>query len=74
MSWANMQPSMDASFEQAPWSDLLIWALLLNRAQMALYFWEKVNAPPHSGISQTSPWPSVLRDTKALETALTSDL
>lgn len=39
MDWANMQ--MDASFEQAPWSDLLIWALLLNRAQMAIYFWEK---------------------------------
>lgn len=39
MDWANMQ--QDASFEQAPWSDLLIWALLLNRAQMAIYFWEK---------------------------------
>ncbi|XP_028333320.1 transient receptor potential cation channel subfamily M member 4 isoform X2 [Physeter macrocephalus] len=25
---------------QAPWSDLLLWALLLNRAQMAVYFWE----------------------------------
>lgn len=65
MDWANMQPSMAASFEQAPWSDLLIWALLLNRAQMALYFWEKVSAPPCSGILQTSPWLSVLRDTKA---------
>ncbi|GAB1292064.1 Transient receptor potential cation channel subfamily M member 4 [Apodemus speciosus] len=41
MSWAMVQPPMDANFEQAPWSDLLIWALLLNRAQMALYFWEK---------------------------------
>lgn len=64
MDWANMQPSMDASFEQAPWSDLLIWALLLNRAQMAIYFWEKVNSPPHSGILWTSPWDSVLRDTR----------
>ncbi|XP_061029118.1 transient receptor potential cation channel subfamily M member 4 isoform X6 [Eubalaena glacialis] len=25
---------------QAPWIDLLLWALLLNRAQMAMYFWE----------------------------------
>ncbi|MBV96886.1 Transient receptor potential cation channel subfamily M member 4, partial [Eschrichtius robustus] len=25
---------------QAPWIDLLLWALLLNRAQMAVYFWE----------------------------------
>lgn len=41
LDWASMQPSADASFEQAPWSDLLIWALLLNRAQMAIYFWEK---------------------------------
>jgi hypothetical protein len=49
MDWANKQPSTDASFEQAPWSDLLIWALLLNRAQMAIYFWEKVNVPPHFG-------------------------
>ncbi|KAK7801016.1 hypothetical protein U0070_012073 [Myodes glareolus] len=32
---------MDVNFEQGPWSDLLIWALLLNRAQMAIYFWEK---------------------------------
>lgn len=28
---------------QAPWSDLLLWALLLNRAQMAVYFWEMVS-------------------------------
>ncbi|XP_051005636.1 transient receptor potential cation channel subfamily M member 4 [Acomys russatus] len=41
MDWATAQPSTNASFEQAPWSDLLIWALLLNRAQMAIYFWEK---------------------------------
>nr|XP_021512297.1 transient receptor potential cation channel subfamily M member 4-like [Meriones unguiculatus] len=41
MDWATLQPSTDASFEQAPWTDLLIWALLLNRAQMAIYFWEK---------------------------------
>lgn len=41
---------MDVSLEQAPWSDLLIWALLLNRAQMAIYFWEKVNADPHLGL------------------------
>ncbi|XP_006868464.1 PREDICTED: transient receptor potential cation channel subfamily M member 4 [Chrysochloris asiatica] len=31
---------LDAVLGQAPWSDLLLWALLLNRAQMALYFWE----------------------------------
>uniref|UniRef100_A0A8C6CVU2 Transient receptor potential cation channel subfamily M member 4 n=1 Tax=Moschus moschiferus TaxID=68415 RepID=A0A8C6CVU2_MOSMO len=31
---------MEAGPGQAPWSDLLLWALLLNRAQMALYFWE----------------------------------
>lgn len=63
MDWANMQ--QDASFEQAPWSDLLIWALLLNRAQMAIYFWEKVNPPPRSDLLQTSTRPSVHRDTKA---------
>ena len=45
---------MDANFEQGPWSDLLIWALLLNRAQMAIYFWEKVNADPRL---ESSPWP-----------------
>ncbi|KAM5134150.1 transient receptor potential cation channel subfamily M member 4 isoform 1-T1 [Callospermophilus lateralis] len=39
--WATLEPSMDAAFGQAPWSDLLLWALLLNRAQMAMYFWEK---------------------------------
>uniref|UniRef100_A0A8C9GT90 Transient receptor potential cation channel subfamily M member 4 n=1 Tax=Piliocolobus tephrosceles TaxID=591936 RepID=A0A8C9GT90_9PRIM len=32
--------SLDVDLGQAPWSDLLIWALLLNRAQMAMYFWE----------------------------------
>ncbi|XP_055096319.1 transient receptor potential cation channel subfamily M member 4 isoform X7 [Symphalangus syndactylus] len=32
--------SLDAGLGQAPWSDLLLWALLLNRAQMAMYFWE----------------------------------
>ncbi|XP_039104187.1 transient receptor potential cation channel subfamily M member 4 isoform X2 [Hyaena hyaena] len=32
--------TLDAVLGQAPWSDLLLWALLLNRAQMALYFWE----------------------------------
>ncbi|XP_044786797.2 transient receptor potential cation channel subfamily M member 4 isoform X3 [Bubalus bubalis] len=31
---------MEAVPGQAPWSDLLLWALLLNRSQMALYFWE----------------------------------
>ncbi|XP_059008758.1 transient receptor potential cation channel subfamily M member 4 isoform X2 [Mustela lutreola] len=31
---------LDAILGQAPWSDLLLWALLLNRAQMAMYFWE----------------------------------
>uniref|UniRef100_A0A8C5KEQ4 Transient receptor potential cation channel, subfamily M, member 4 n=1 Tax=Jaculus jaculus TaxID=51337 RepID=A0A8C5KEQ4_JACJA len=39
--WASLQTSPDAGIGQAPWSDLLIWALLLNRAQMAMYFWEK---------------------------------
>ncbi|KAM5236219.1 transient receptor potential cation channel subfamily M member 4 [Ctenodactylus gundi] len=38
--WAASEPSLEASFGQAPWSDLLLWALLLNRAQMAMYFWE----------------------------------
>ncbi|XP_057568824.1 transient receptor potential cation channel subfamily M member 4 isoform X4 [Hippopotamus amphibius kiboko] len=31
---------LEAGPGQAPWSDLLLWALLLNRAQMAVYFWE----------------------------------
>ncbi|XP_030877496.1 transient receptor potential cation channel subfamily M member 4 [Leptonychotes weddellii] len=35
---------LDTILGQAPWSDLLLWALLLNRAQMALYFWEMVSA------------------------------
>ncbi|XP_069857104.1 transient receptor potential cation channel subfamily M member 4 isoform X2 [Dipodomys merriami] len=35
------QPSLEADFVQAPWSDLFLWAVLLNRAQMAMYFWEK---------------------------------
>lgn len=35
--------TLDAVLGQAPWSDLLLWALLLNRAQMALYFWEMVS-------------------------------
>lgn len=35
---------LDAILGQAPWSDLLLWALLLNRAQMAMYFWEMVSA------------------------------
>ncbi|KAK2088895.1 Transient receptor putative cation channel sub M member 4 [Saguinus oedipus] len=38
---APSRPSLDAGLGQASWSDLLLWALLLNRAQMALYFWEK---------------------------------
>ncbi|XP_064237127.1 transient receptor potential cation channel subfamily M member 4 isoform X1 [Aotus nancymaae] len=38
---APSKPSLDAGLGQAPWSDLLLWALLLNRAQMAMYFWEK---------------------------------
>ncbi|XP_053462912.1 transient receptor potential cation channel subfamily M member 4 isoform X1 [Nycticebus coucang] len=37
---ANSELSLDASLGQAPWNDLLLWALLLNRAQMAMYFWE----------------------------------
>nr|KAF6412089.1 transient receptor potential cation channel subfamily M member 4 [Rousettus aegyptiacus] len=32
--------TLDAVLGQTPWSDLFLWALLLNRAQMALYFWE----------------------------------
>lgn len=35
---------LDAVLGQTPWSDLFLWALLLNRAQMALYFWEIVSA------------------------------
>ncbi|KAM6223626.1 transient receptor potential cation channel subfamily M member 4 [Rhynchocyon petersi] len=37
---ATSETRLDAVLGQAPWSDLLLWALLLNRAQMALYFWE----------------------------------
>ncbi|XP_012498692.1 PREDICTED: transient receptor potential cation channel subfamily M member 4 [Propithecus coquereli] len=37
---ATSELSLDAGLGQAPWNDLLLWALLLNRAQMALYFWE----------------------------------
>ncbi|XP_058530795.1 transient receptor potential cation channel subfamily M member 4 isoform X1 [Ochotona princeps] len=36
---SDLDPS-DSGSGHAPWSDLLYWALLLNRAQMALYFWE----------------------------------
>lgn len=36
--------TLDAVLGQTPWSDLFLWALLLNRAQMALYFWELVSA------------------------------
>lgn len=25
-----------------PWTDLFIWAVLLNRGEMAMYFWEMV--------------------------------
>ncbi|XP_043854484.1 transient receptor potential cation channel subfamily M member 4 isoform X2 [Dromiciops gliroides] len=35
-----VDPTSDATLGQAPWTDLLLWALLLNRAQMAVYFWE----------------------------------
>ncbi|XP_045148571.1 transient receptor potential cation channel subfamily M member 4, partial [Echinops telfairi] len=35
---------LDALLGQGPWSDLLLWALLLNRAQMAMYFWEMVSS------------------------------
>ncbi|KFO26221.1 Transient receptor potential cation channel subfamily M member 4 [Fukomys damarensis] len=38
--WAISEPALEASLGHAPWSDLLFWALLLNRAQMAMYFWE----------------------------------
>ncbi|XP_060030125.1 transient receptor potential cation channel subfamily M member 4 isoform X2 [Erinaceus europaeus] len=37
---APLEVTLDAVLGQAPWSDLLLWAVLLNRAQMALYFWE----------------------------------
>ncbi|XP_055991943.1 transient receptor potential cation channel subfamily M member 4 [Sorex fumeus] len=37
---APLELGLDAVLGQAPWSDLLLWALLLNRAQMAVYFWE----------------------------------
>ncbi|XP_027715110.1 transient receptor potential cation channel subfamily M member 4 isoform X1 [Vombatus ursinus] len=35
-----MDSTWDTTLGQAPWIDLLLWALLLNRAQMAVYFWE----------------------------------
>ncbi|XP_072463451.1 transient receptor potential cation channel subfamily M member 4-like isoform X2 [Notamacropus eugenii] len=35
-----MDPTWDTTLGKAPWTDLLLWALFLNRAQMALYFWE----------------------------------
>ncbi|EHB06264.1 Transient receptor potential cation channel subfamily M member 4 [Heterocephalus glaber] len=38
--WAASEPALEASLGQAPWSDFFLWALLLNRAQMAMYFWE----------------------------------
>uniref|UniRef100_U3BL50 Transient receptor potential cation channel subfamily M member 4 isoform 1 n=1 Tax=Callithrix jacchus TaxID=9483 RepID=U3BL50_CALJA len=38
---APSRSSLDAGLGQASWGDLLLWALLLNRAQMAMYFWEK---------------------------------
>lgn len=31
---------LDDVLGQSPWNDLLLWAVLLNRAQMAVYFWE----------------------------------
>ncbi|XP_073081852.1 transient receptor potential cation channel subfamily M member 4 isoform X3 [Manis javanica] len=37
---ATSELALDAVLGQAPWSDLLLWALLLNRAQTAMYFWE----------------------------------
>uniref|UniRef100_A0A8D1DLP9 Transient receptor potential cation channel subfamily M member 4 n=1 Tax=Sus scrofa TaxID=9823 RepID=A0A8D1DLP9_PIG len=37
---ATSEPWLEAVPGQAPWSDLLLWALLLNRAPMAVYFWE----------------------------------
>ncbi|KAM9632313.1 transient receptor potential cation channel subfamily M member 4 [Trichechus inunguis] len=36
----NSELKLNAVLGQDPLSDLLLWALLLNRAQMALYFWE----------------------------------
>ena len=41
---ATSEPWLEAVPGQAPWSDLLLWALLLNRAPMAVYFWEMVSA------------------------------
>ncbi|KAM7058607.1 transient receptor potential cation channel subfamily M member 4 [Molossus nigricans] len=37
---ATSELRLDAVLGQTPSSDLFLWALLLNRAQMALYFWE----------------------------------
>ncbi|XP_059759685.1 transient receptor potential cation channel subfamily M member 4 isoform X5 [Balaenoptera ricei] len=37
---ATSELALEAIPGQAPWIDLLLWALLLNRAQMAVYFWE----------------------------------
>lgn len=46
---ATSELALDAVLGQAPWSDLLLWALLLNRAQTAMYFWEIVSADLFSG-------------------------
>ncbi|XP_062033152.1 transient receptor potential cation channel subfamily M member 4 isoform X1 [Lepus europaeus] len=37
---SDLLESSDPGSGHTPWSDLLLWALLLNRAQMAMYFWE----------------------------------
>lgn len=53
---------LDAVLGQTPWSDLFLWALLLNRAQMALYFWEIVSADLISYSTLLHSCPLVLRD------------
>ncbi|ELW47146.1 Transient receptor potential cation channel subfamily M member 4 [Tupaia chinensis] len=37
---AAWEGSQDIHHGQPPWSELFLWALLLNRGQMAMYFWE----------------------------------
>lgn len=56
---ATSELMLDAVLGQTPWSDLFLWALLLNRAQMALYFWEIVSADLISDATPLHPCPLV---------------
>lgn len=59
---ATSELRLDAVLGQTPSSDLFLWALLLNRAQMALYFWEIVSADLISDSTLLHPCPFVLPD------------